>query len=96
MHRNDIKCSFGCNAVEDQIHIFTQCTKLKSSIEDVQNVSYTDIYSKITKQKEAISHFIEKEQVRLHIKKHLLPWRVCGQDHCKFNVSTLNYAADVV
>ena len=54
MYRNDIKCSFGCNAVEDQIHIFTQCTKLKSSIKDVQNVSYKDIYSKISKQKEAI------------------------------------------
>ena len=70
--------------------------KLKSNIEDVQNVSYTDIYSKIAKQKEAISYFIEVEQVRLHIKEHLLPGRVCGQDHCKFNVSTSNYAADLI
>ena len=38
MQRNYIKCSFGCNAVEDQIHIFTQCMNLKSNIEDVQNI----------------------------------------------------------
>ena len=96
MHRNDIKCSFGCNAVEEQIYIFAECMNLKSNIEDVQNVSYSDIYSTITKQKEAIPYFIEVEQVRLHIKKHLLPWGACGQDHCKFDGSTLNYAADVV
>ena len=32
----------------------------------------------------------------LHIKKHLLPGGACGQDQCKLDVSTLNYAADVV
>merc|ERR1712141_805696 len=29
MNKHDMKCTLGCNTIENQEHIFTQCSKLK-------------------------------------------------------------------
>ena len=61
MHPNNLKCSLGCIADEDQRHIFENCSALKS-------FQYTNLYNFIfedsDKQKEAISVFISIEQKR--------------------------------
>ena len=94
MHRNNILCSFGCKEIENQTHIFTSCTYLKSHLQP--GVSYKDIYGNTSEQKKSITQFVIIEQRRLHLKKHLLPGGNCGQDPCKFDAVTPDYAADVL
>ena len=96
MHRNHTLCSLGCPDIEDQEHIFTKCGQLKAISQSQPAVSYSYIYDDITKQKEAILVFMRIDKTRLHIKKHLLPGGTCMPGPCKFDVTTTNYAADIV
>ena len=61
MHLNNMKCSLGCNADEDQQHIFENCGVLHT---DQNRNIYNYIFEDSDKQKEAISAFIIIEERR--------------------------------
>ena len=76
----------GCNEIESQAHIITNCNYLKSKLQTNQNETYMGIYGNPTEQKRSISVFNKIEQSKLNLKKHILPGGRCGQDLCKFDV----------
>ena len=43
MNKNDLRCRFGCDQVESQEHIFTQCIKLKGTQQITQDAEYKNI-----------------------------------------------------
>ena len=70
MHSPNLKCSLGCDSDEDQRHIFEQCEVLKSHL---YMKLYDNIFHDSTKQKEAISIFLNLEARRkeLLVQPHL-------------------------
>ena len=57
----------GCNANEDQVHIFTQCQDIEISLRNT--VTYEDIFKDIMVQKTAIETFLKvdkRRQLRLN------------------------------
>ena len=61
LHLNNLECSQGCHAQEDQRHIFAGCDKLNSQMNT--NI-YDHIYEDIGRQKAAISLFLHIEEKR--------------------------------
>ena len=53
MYKNQIKCNFGCDEVEDQEHIFMRCEPIIKNVTS-KNVEYDDIFKDLDKQKEPI------------------------------------------
>ena len=74
MNKNNLLCSLGCQNIEDQIHIFTQCPKIKVSQNDL---NYENIFKDVTYQKETIELFLKVEKKRKYkldnISKNNLP-----------------------
>ena len=67
LHKGDLKCLLGCNANEDQVHIFTQCQDIEISLRNT--VPYEDIFKDIMVQKTAIETFLKvdkRRQLRLN------------------------------
>ena len=58
MNKNNLHCSLGCQSIEDNIHIFTQCPKMKVSQKDL---NYKNISKDVTYQKETIELFLKVE-----------------------------------
>ena len=56
MNIGNLKCSLGCQAEEDQKHIFSECKVLERNY-----TSYEHIFKSETSQKEAIESFIKIE-----------------------------------
>ena len=61
MHSNDLECSYGCHANEDQRHLFQECSILDSK--DKEDV-YDFIFQNTGRQKKAVSAFIQIEMRR--------------------------------
>ena len=48
MHKNNIKCIFQCNEVEDQIHVFTQSYPVMSQTTAMNSIlNHNDIFGNI-------------------------------------------------
>ena len=95
MHRNNTHCRFGCLTIEDQIHALTKCQPLNLKHKLKINIEYSSIFSSLSNQEEAIKFFIYIDQIREHMKDHILPGG-CSQDPCKFDsIVPLNFAADL-
>ena len=58
---NNLECTYGCQVIEDQHHLFQSCEKLVSK--DKDDV-YDYIFEDAVEQKEAIIPFIEIERKR--------------------------------
>ena len=95
MNKNQLFCTFGCPIIEDQIHIFSNCVPILSNIKTQTHILLSFIDGNIGEQKEACTYFLEIEETRLHMMKHLLPGGTCRQDPCKFGVSSPDSAADL-
>ena len=61
MNKNNLFCSLGCNELEDQIHIFEKCNKLKL---DNKSPPYENIFMGINEQKKVITDMIQIEKKR--------------------------------
>ena len=64
MHSDDLQCSYGCNAYEDQRHLFQECSILGSK--DQEDI-YDFIFKDTGKQKQAAFKFIQIERRRIDI-----------------------------
>ena len=73
MNQHSLKCSFGCNAVEDQKHAFTQCQPILSKVSDTNEAQYENIDQDIYKQKSAVKVFLKIDHERRQAKEALLP-----------------------
>ena len=70
MYLKNPKCSLGCNADEDQRHIYENCEVLHS---DQNKNIYSYIFEDSEKQKEAISSFINIEERRRELIQTAVP-----------------------
>ena len=64
MHSNNLYCSYGCLANEDQRHLFQECSRLDSK--DKEDV-YDFLFQNTGRQKKAVSAFIQIERRRKEI-----------------------------
>ena len=71
LYKNDIYCRYGCQTIENQIHLLTQCIPLSDQIPTPNPSEYTDIYKDPDRQKEAIIYFILIEMVRKQLKESI-------------------------
>ena len=95
MHKNVTQCRFGCFTLEDQNHALLECQPLNTKHKQTTKIEYSSIFSSIDKQIEAIKFFTYVDQIREHMKDHILPGGSC-QDPCKFNsIVLVNYATDL-
>ena len=81
MNKNNLFCSFGCQEIENQIHIFTQCPHTKVSTNPLH---YENILKNVTYQKEIIKVFLNVEKKRKyltenHLTHNLLPGGVTAR-----------------
>merc|ERR1712204_116589 len=91
MNKNDVKCSFGCDEIECQEHIFSNCLPLQSRVSSTDTAEYQNIDSETEKQKSTIVIFMQIEQERKKAKEALLP----GGDHARTHAGLfhIDYAA---
>ena len=61
MHSDNLECSYGCKAYEDQRHLFQKCSILGSK--DQEDI-YDFIFKDTGKQKQAAIKFIQIERRR--------------------------------
>ena len=73
MHTNNLFCIFGCNAIKDQTHIFTQCRPVISQISVTRNLDHNNIFKGEDDQCEIIHIFTKIEEMRSIMKEQLLP-----------------------
>ena len=71
LHKNDIKCSLGCNSEETQIHIFEECTPILSNIGAGQSISLNKIYGTLDDQKSIIKILVQIEDLRVNFIKKI-------------------------
>ena len=68
MNLGNLKCSLGCQNIEDQCHIFEKCPILNTKEEQI---SLEYIFLDTVRQKEAITKILRIESQRLKIKQAL-------------------------
>ena len=73
MHKNNLKCRFGCLTNEDQNHIFSECQEIQSQLNHKGNVNIEYIYQDIDKQLDIIPILTHIDQVRWKLQDKLLP-----------------------
>ena len=71
LHRNNIKCSLGCNSEETQIHIFEECTPILSHIRARKSIILNKIYGTLDDQKSIIKILVQIEDTRVKLIKKL-------------------------
>ena len=75
-----------CSQPENQVHTFTQCRPIMNHLK-TNFLAYSNIFSSLEQQVEAIQVFYQIEVTRQHIlKKHLLPGGQDCQDPCTFDI----------
>lgn len=95
MHKNDTQCRFGCLTQEDQNHALLECQPLIRKLKQNTVIEYSSIFSSLDKQLEAVKFLKYVDQIRDHMKNHILPGG-CSQDPCKLDsIVPLNFAADL-
>ena len=96
LHRNNLKCVFGCLSNEDQVHSFVNYLPIVSKISKNSTGHYRDIFGTLDKQICIMKTFENIQKMRIHtIKNHHLPGGATCQDPCTFG-DTLNGAADTI
>ena len=70
MNKNNVNCSFGCNEIESQEHIFSNCLPLKTCTIQTE---YENLDKETKNQKTTISVYVQIEQRRKKAKEALLP-----------------------
>ena len=70
MNQNNLLCSWGCQKIENQAHVFKECPIL-SSCQQYPPIDY--IFGTLTEQKEAIKVFLPIEKKRKQLKENILP-----------------------
>ena len=71
LHRDNIKCSLGCNSEETQIHIFEQCTPILNIIGPGKHINLSDIYGTLDSQKSIIKILVHIEDIRVNLIKKM-------------------------
>ena len=79
LNKNNLNCKLGCDKIESQVHVFTECDKLKS--DETQNVPYEGVYGSLQSQKQTIEVFQKIDQARQQLT--LLP----GEDDARTHAS---------
>ena len=70
MNQNNLLCSWGCQKIENQAHVFKECPIL-SSCQQYPPMEY--IFGTLTEQKEALRVFLPIEKKRKQLKENILP-----------------------
>ena len=70
LYKGNLQCSLGCQNIESQLHIFSQCKVLKS---DLHTEDYNSLFSDVNKQKQVINIFISIEKKRQSLRDGALP-----------------------
>ena len=69
LYKGDLKCSFGCNSIEDQVHLFTQCKYI--AVYSSNSFVYEDLFKDTLKQKEVIKTLMKIEKRRVLLKDNI-------------------------
>ena len=77
INKNNMKCSLGCDKIENQEHIFQRCSKLKT--ENSDGTEFSSIFENVDQQKRVIQVFIEIYNARNAI--NLLPGEAKARTH---------------
>ena len=77
INKNNMKCSLGCDKIENQEHIFQRCSKLKT--ENSDGTEFSSIFENVDQQKRVIQVFIEIDNARNAI--NLLPGEAKARTH---------------
>ena len=99
MHKNNMKCVFGCSYVEDQKHAFLYCWPIVSQIENHHITQYDNIFGTLQEQVDTVEIFSNIQKRNKHTllmngtDKTLPGGQTPGP--CTFNV-ILNGAADFI
>ena len=72
LYKNDLLCSYGCQAVEEQLHLLTQCKYLNSQ-NTTTDLDYNHIFLDTDKQKKVIKIFLDTDRVRKQLKENPPP-----------------------
>ena len=80
MNRNDLKCSFGCDSIETQKHVFGECEPIKHFLKSSTSVQYEGIYEDAESQKHTIKDFLEIDKARQEMMS-LLPGEAEARTH---------------
>ena len=68
MNKNDLKCSFHCNTVETQEHIFEQCQPIHTQLKKPTIVNLSRIFGSLSEQLDIIEALMEIECIRKSMK----------------------------
>ena len=68
MHKNDLKCSFQCNTVESQEHIFEECQPIHTQLKKPSIVQLSKIFGSLSEQLDIIDALMEIESIRKSMK----------------------------
>ena len=71
MNKNDLQCSFQCNSLETQEHIFQECQAIIMHMKEPITIQLSKIFGSIEDQSEIIHHLIEIEGIRTTLKEKL-------------------------
>ena len=94
MHKYDTQCRFCCLTEEDQNHALLECQPLIRKHKQNTVIEYSSIFLSLDKQIEAVKFLKYVDQIRDHMKNHILPGG-CSQDPCKLDsIVLVDYAAD--
>ena len=73
MHKNNTQSRFGCLTIEDQNHALTKCQPLNLMHKLKINIEYSSIFSSLSNQEKSIKFVTYIDQIREHMKDHILP-----------------------
>ena len=68
MNKNDLKCSFQCNTVETQEHIFEQCQPIHTQLKKPAIVQLSKLFGSLSEQLDIIEALMEIECIRKSMK----------------------------
>ena len=73
MYKNNLKCSFNCDSIETQDHIFETCTPILSRLKEPSPIKLAHIFGTIEKKCQIIDTLMTIETIRKSMKEKLLP-----------------------
>ena len=73
MYKNNLKCSFSCNTLETQSHIFEECKPIICNLLNPVPIKLEQIFGSLQEQCDIIEKLVEIDTVRKLMKDNLLP-----------------------
>ena len=70
MNKNNLMCSFKCNSVETQTHIFENCKPVLSKLKTPNPIKLSKIFGSIDDQCEVIDTIMKIEEIRKSMKEN--------------------------